>query len=86
MTAPSSLSDLSSPPDAEDIAELRTQASNRDDSVQVHFPASNGETKRFVVSPRGTCVVLNDTRTASFNPSVDAEDIAEALRDASSDE
>jgi len=86
MSKPTSLSDLDSPPDAETVSELRNRALDRDESVKVRFPTSNGETKRFVVSPRGTCVVLNDTRTDSFNPSVGAKEIAEALRGESKDE
>ncbi len=44
------------------------------------FPDADGDPKRFVVSPRGTCVVLTNLREDSFNPSETAEDIASALR------
>lgn len=72
---------LEAPPDADAIASLREQAADREKSVGVTFPASDGETKRFVASPRGTCVLLQDTREDTFNQSVSPEDIAAALRD-----
>ena len=73
--------DRAAPPDADTIAELRERAGNRGESVGVTFPAPDGSRKRFVVSPRGTCVLLNDTREDTFNRSVDAEGIAAALQD-----
>jgi hypothetical protein len=48
--------------------------------VGVTFPTADGDRKRFVVSPRGTCVLLNDTREATFNRSVDAAEIAATLQ------
>jgi len=72
---------LDSPPTATQIAELREQASEDHASVQVTYSGASGETKRFVVSPRGTCVVLQDLREDSFAPSVAPEDVAEALRE-----
>ncbi len=72
---------LDAPPDATRIADLREQAAAEDRSVEVTFPDADGDSKRFVVSPRGTCVVLTNLREDSFNPSEAAEDIASALRD-----
>lgn len=85
MPSSSAASQLESPPDAETISELRTQASAQDDSVEVTFLTAYGDTKRFVVSPRGTCVVLGYTREDSFNPSVTAEEVATSLRGTSAD-
>ena len=73
-------STLDAAPNAEVIASLRDQAADRGESVGVTFPA-DGDTKRFVVSPRGTCVLLNDTREDTFNRSVAAEKIAAALQE-----
>lgn len=75
-----SASSLNAPPDAARIADLREQAADEDRSVEVTFPGPDGESKRFVVSPRGTCVVLTNLREDSFNPSEAAEDIASALQ------
>lgn len=72
---------LDAPPAAAQIADLRRQAADEDDTMEVTFPDADGETKRFVVSPRGTCVVLTSLREDSFNPSVAAETIAAALRE-----
>jgi hypothetical protein len=80
MPSSSTASHLDSPPDAETIAELRTQASAQDKSAEVTFLTAGDDTKRFVVSPRGTCVVLGNTREDSFNPSVTAEEVATSLR------
>lgn len=74
------LRDLDAPPDAETVTALREEASTREATVGVTFPAGDGDSKRFVVSPRGTCVLLNDTREDSFTPSVGADEIAAALR------
>lgn len=81
MTNQVSFQELDAPPGAERIAQLREQAADRDESVGITFPTSDDERKRFVVSPRGTCVLLNDTREDSFNPSVGVEEIAAALQD-----
>lgn len=72
---------LDTPPDAAQIAELREQAADEERSAEIVFPGADGETKRFVVSPRGTCVVLTNLREDTFNPSVAAEDVAAALRE-----
>lgn len=79
MTDEIDFQELEAPPSAEIIAQLREEADDRDESVGVTFP-TDGERKRFVVSPRGTCVLLNDVREDTFNRSVDAEAVAEALR------
>jgi len=71
---------LDAPPDADRISALRKQAADEDRSVEVTFPGTDGEPKRFVVSPRGTCVVLTNLREDSFNPSKAADDIASALQ------
>jgi len=71
---------LDAPPDADLITELRDRAHDRGEAVGVIFPA-DGERKRLVVSPRGTCVLLNETREDSFNPSVGVEEIAATLQD-----
>ncbi|GEM_PF-2504390 len=81
MSDPDDRTMLDSPPTADRISQLREQAAAAGESVQVTFSTDTGDTKRFVVSPRGTCVLLNDTREDSFNPSVDAADIADALPD-----
>lgn len=73
--------ELDAPPQADKIAQLRDEAADRDESVGVTFPGTEGEAKRFVVSPRGTCALLNDTREDTFNRAVDAEEIADALRE-----
>lgn len=80
MTSSFPASSLDSPPDAESIAELRNKASAQGEAVEVTFPTADGDTKRFVVSPRGTCVVLQNTREDSFNPSVAPEEVAASVR------
>lgn len=72
---------LDAPPDADTIADLREQAAAQGESVEVTFPAADGDAKRFVVSPRGTCVVLANTREDTFNQSVAPEDIAASLQE-----
>lgn len=72
---------LDVPPNAETIADLREQAAAQEKSVEVQFPATDGETKRFVVSPRGTCVLLQNVREDTFNRSVAPDEIASALRE-----
>jgi hypothetical protein len=74
------MTDLAAPPDTDTITELRDEASSNGASVGVTFPTADGDRKRFVVSPRGTCVLLNDTREATFNRSVDAAEIAATLQ------
>lgn len=81
MTEPRDIPSLDAPPDAGVISELRERATTQDESIGVTFPTSNDDTKRFVVSPRGTCVLLANTREETFNQSVSAEDIASALRE-----
>jgi hypothetical protein len=81
MTDQSDAPALDAPPDAETIADLRDRAAARDESVEVTFPTADNGTKRFVVSPRGTCVVLANTREDTFNQSVAPADIAASLRE-----
>jgi hypothetical protein len=67
-------------PDESTIAALRGRADDEAVSVEAHFPTAEGESKRLVVSPRGTVVLLNDVSEDTFNQSVSAAEIAEALR------
>ena len=76
---------LDASPTAAQIAEMREKAAAEGESVQAVLPTDADVPKRLVVSPRGTCVLLQDTREESFNPSVDAADIAEALSGALSE-
>jgi len=80
MANTAEMSALEAPPDAATIAELRDEADRRDETVGVTFPTGGDTRKRFVASPRGTCVLLNDTREDTFNHSVSADEIANALR------
>lgn len=80
MADAADMSTLDAPPKAETIAELRDEATRRGESVGVTFPTTKDAQKRFVASPRGTCVVLNDTREDTFNQSMAADEIADALR------
>lgn len=66
-------------PDAETIRSFRDEAADADASIEATYPA-NGTEKRLVVSPRGTVVLVNDVSEDTFNRSVDAAEIAEALR------
>jgi hypothetical protein len=70
---------LDASPTAAQIAEMREKAAAEGESVQVALPTDADVPKRLVVSPRGTCVLLQDTREESFTPAVDAADVAEAL-------
>jgi hypothetical protein len=70
---------LEAAPTAAQITEMREQAAADGATIQVALPTETPPPKRLVVSPRGTCVLLQDTRTASFNPSVPADEIADAL-------
>lgn len=72
--------ELDSIPNAETIKELRNEASTSGASVAILFPSSEGTPKHLVVSPRGTCVVLDETIDESFNPSVSADEIVSALQ------
>jgi len=72
--------DLDAIPDASTLTTLRDHAEADDVSIEAHFPVDNGESKRVVVSPRGTVVLLNDVSEKTFNQSTAAETIANALR------
>ncbi|MFO8098632.1 MAG: hypothetical protein R6T83_03305 [Salinibacter sp.] len=66
------------PPRADQIAAYREEANDRQGTLEVTFPV--GEiTKRLVVSPRGTVVLLNDVSEETFNRSESPETIAAAL-------
>lgn len=75
---PESLDEI---PSADTIESLRDRARDVEESVVVTFPAADGERKRLVASPRGTCVLLNDVSGDIFNSSVGADEIAAALRE-----
>lgn len=76
------LRDLDAAPDAEFIRTLRDQANERDEAVGARFPTADDQEKRLVVSPRGTCVLLNDeVSEQTFNRSLTADEIANALRE-----
>lgn len=74
-------SSLDEIPSADTIESLRDRARDAGESVVVTFPADDGERKRLVTSPRGTCVLLNDVSEDIFNSSVGADEIAAALRE-----
>lgn len=70
---------LDAPPTPEEIQDGRETAANQDTSVELRFP-TEAETKRLVVSPRGTVVLLNDAVSEeTFPPSESAEAITTAL-------
>jgi hypothetical protein len=65
-------------PSADEIASYREEASQQDDSVAVRYPHDDGA-RELVVSPRGTCVVLeNNTSNDALNPDTATTDVAEA--------
>jgi hypothetical protein len=72
--------ELDAIPDESAIARFRETAAEQDTSIEATFPASDGDTKRLVVSPRGTVVLLTDVSEDTFNQSVAPAEIAEALR------
>jgi len=72
--------DLDAVPDESTIADFRDEAADQEASIEATFPVSDGDTKRLVVSPRGTVVLLNDVSEETFNPSVAPGEIADALR------
>jgi hypothetical protein len=72
--------ELDSIPDESTIADLREAAADEEASIEVTFPAADGETKRLVVSPRGTVVLLNNVSEETFNQSKPAAEIATYLQ------
>lgn len=66
-------------PDAATIRSFREEAEQADTSIEATYPTSDEGEKRLVVSPRGTVVILNNVSEDTFNPSMDAADIADAL-------
>jgi hypothetical protein len=72
--------DLEAIPDESMIADFREEAADQDASIEASFPASDGDTKRLVVSPRGTVVLLKNVSEETFNRSVAPAEIADALR------
>lgn len=73
--------DLDQRPEKSDISSFRTEAEEKEASVELTFPSSQGEEKRLVFSPRGTVVLLNDVSEQTFNRSRSAAEIADALRE-----
>jgi hypothetical protein len=73
--------ELDAVPDESTIATFRDEAAADDVSIEATFPAPGGETKRLVVSPRGTVVLLNNVSEETFNQSVAPAEIAAALRE-----
>lgn len=60
------------------VKSLRSKAAKRGEEVTAELPTE--EPRFLVVSPRGTCVVLNeDTRQATFPPDEDADAVADDL-------
>ena len=72
--------DLDAIPDDATIADFREEAAAQDESIEATYPAPDGDTKRLVVSPRGTVVLLNDVSETTFNQSTPAAEIADQLR------
>jgi hypothetical protein len=65
-------------PSADEIASYREEALQQDDAVAVRYPHDDGP-RELVVSPRGTCVVLEDnTSNDALNPDTAPTDVAEA--------
>lgn len=76
------MKDLNAIPDAETIASLRDEAEDRGEDVGATFSTADGDVKRLVVSPRGTCVLLNEeVSEETFNRSLTADEIAAALQE-----
>lgn len=71
---------LDDAPTADDIDQFRAQAEDRDDSFIAAFRNAEGEERYLVVSPRGTCVILDENYSEdSFNPSKSADEVAAAI-------
>lgn len=70
--------ELDHAPSSEEIASYRKKATEQDGSLVIVYP--HGEVKReLVVSPRGTCVVLEDnTSNDALNPDTSPDDVAAA--------
>jgi hypothetical protein len=78
MTASVQRTTLDAPPAADRITTARQTAADQHVSVELHFPVGD-HSKRLVVSPRGTVVLLNGVSEDTFHPSTSAQDIAGAL-------
>ncbi len=71
---------LDAPPDAALIEQLREQAQRSGESVVVTFGDAHQQPLYFVVSDRGTCVLLDEhVAIQTFNRELDAGQVAEAL-------
>jgi hypothetical protein len=72
---------LDAAPDADAIDAYRSEADEAGDSIVVAYPSADGDDRYLVVSPRGTCAVLDDRSISidSFNPDIDATEVANAL-------
>jgi len=65
-------------PSSEEIESYRKKATEQDESLVVAYP--HGDVQReLVVSPRGTCVVLEyNTSNDALNPDTSPDDVAAA--------
>lgn len=73
--------DLSESPTANAISDLRDQAKRGSESVAASIPSASDT--YLVISPRGTCVVLNDDlKRNSWTSETSAETIAQELSEA----
>ncbi len=71
---------LDAPPSADDVRSYRQDAADSGDSVVVAY-VYDGSDRHLVVSPRGTCVVLEGgTSNDAMNPDTAPEAVAEACR------
>lgn len=69
---------LDAPPTPDQITASRETAADQSVSVELRFPAAT-DSKRLVVSPRGTVVLLSNVSEETFHQSQSAEDIVAAL-------
>lgn len=73
--------ELDAPPDAEAISSYRDAAADSGTDVIVRYPNADGDTRHLVVSPRGTCVILQEQVSRdAYAPQTDASTVAEALQ------
>lgn len=71
---------LEAPPDAETVLMLREHAQQTGESMIATFDDEYRRVLYFIVSDRGTCVLLADrVAVQTFNRELDAEKVAAAL-------
>lgn len=75
MSDPVQRTSLDAPPSPDQIKTSRENAAEQDVSIELRFP-TDSDSKRLVVSPRGTVVVLSDVSEETFHQSASAEEIA----------